>query len=329
MDRFSFLERFLIDNKKNQNLKYIGPKKYFESVDNDKFLVKDGIPDFYIDDGDKITKAQKNFYEDIKFPNYNGIENFADLIDKAKKSIFAEKLDKEIPMHSRVLEAGCGTGQLSLFLSKYNRQVFSIDLSLGSLKLGESFRENNQINNVYFLRMNLFNLLFPKNFFDVIVSNGVLHHTNNPKMAFNELTKCLKKNGYIIIGLYHKYGRAFTKIRQFMIKYFGDGLKILDKRNIDRNLSSEKRYAWFNDQYKNPKESTHTYFEILEWFNDSGIEFISSIPFSYSNNFTVNNLFEKQKKINKFDIFFKELFQSFSYKQIKEGGFFIMIGKKI
>ena len=95
MDRFSFLEKFLIDNKKNQNLKYIGSKKYFESIDNDKFLVKDGIPDFYVDDGDKITEAQKIFYEDIKFPNYNGIENFADLIDKAKKSIFAEKLERK------------------------------------------------------------------------------------------------------------------------------------------------------------------------------------------------------------------------------------------
>ena len=193
MDRFSILEKILADKKQNKNLKYFGDKKCFETVNNEKFTIKEGIPDFFIDDGDKITNVQKEFYEDIKFPNYNGIENFADLIDKAKKSIFAEKLNKEIPMHSKLLEAGCGTGQLSLFLSKYKRQIFSIDLSLGALKLGENFRKNNQIENVYFMRMNLFNLLFPNNFFDVIVSNGVLHHTNNPKRAFIELTKCLKK----------------------------------------------------------------------------------------------------------------------------------------
>ena len=232
-------------------------------------------------------------------------------------------------MHSKILEAGCGTGQLSLFLSKYKREIFSIDLSLGSLKLGEDFREKNEINNVHFMRMNLFNLMFPENFFDVIISNGVLHHTNNPKLAFVELTKRLKKDGYIVIGLYHKYGRIFTKIRQLLIKYFGDSLKILDKKNIDKNLSIEKRYAWFNDQYKNPKESTHTFSEILKWFDDCGIEFISSIPFSYSNNLLENKLFEKQKKINDFEIFYKEIFQSLSYSQIKEGGFFIMIGKKV
>ena len=234
MEKFSILEKVLVDKQKN-NLKYLDSEKVFESSASGKFSVMGGIPDLFIDDGDKITAAQKEFYEDIKFPNYNGIETFADLIDKAKKSIFAEKLNNEIPMHSNILEAGCGTGQLSIFLSKYKRQIFSIDLSMGSLKLGEDFRKKNQINNVHFMRMNLFNLMFYENFFDVIISNGVLHHTKNPKLAFTELTKCLKKNGYIVIGLYHKYGRVFTKIRQLLIKYLGDGLKILVKKNIDKS----------------------------------------------------------------------------------------------
>ena len=153
MEKFSVLEKVLVDKQK-KNLKYSSSKQYFESSINQKFSILNGIPDLYIDDGNKITNAQKEFYEDIKFPNYNGIESFADLIDKAKKSIFAEKLNNEIPMHSNVLEAGCGTGQLSLFLSKYKRQIFSIDLSMSSLKLGENFRKKNEISNVHFMRMN-------------------------------------------------------------------------------------------------------------------------------------------------------------------------------
>ena len=82
--------------------------------------------------------------------------------------------------------------------------------------------------------MSLFNLFFKKEFFDVIISNGVLHHTENPKLAFMELTKYLKKDGYVIIGLYHRYGRIFTKIRQFLIKVFGDSFKFLDKKNLPR-----------------------------------------------------------------------------------------------
>ena len=39
-------------------------------------------------------------------------------------------------------------------------------------------------------------------------------------------------------------------------------------------------------------------------------------------------ILEKHKKPNKFKIFIKELMMTFDIDQIKEGGFFIMVGKK-
>ena len=38
---------------------------------------------------------------------------------------------------SKILEVGCGTGQLSNFLSRYNRKLFGIDLSESSLAMAE------------------------------------------------------------------------------------------------------------------------------------------------------------------------------------------------
>ena len=93
----------------------------------------EGIPNLFLEDGHPLTKIQSEFYNDIKFPNYDDIDNFGTLISKAKKSIFAEKLDNEITMGVDVLEAGCGTGQLSIYLSRYGRRIFGIDLSSGSL----------------------------------------------------------------------------------------------------------------------------------------------------------------------------------------------------
>ena len=200
---------------------------------------------------------------------------------------------------------------------------------MGSLELGENFRKKNNIENLFFLRMSLFNLFFKEEFFDVIISNGVLHHTENPKLAFMELTKYLKKDGYIIIGLYHRYGRVYTKIRQFLIKIFGDSFKFLDKKTLDKYSSKEKRFAWFMDQYKNPKESTHTFTEISNWFKSANIEFISSIPFSFPGNSLIHQkLFEKNNNNSILEILSSEIIQCFSPQQIKEGGFFVMIGKK-
>ena len=82
------------------------------------------------------------------------------------------------------------------------------------------------------------------------------------------------------------------------------------------------------DQYKNPKESTHTFSEIIEWFNSAGIEFVSSIPFSFpKNSLTERKLFNKNTYSN-LNISLNEMFQCFSPQQIKEGGFFVMIGRK-
>ena len=172
--------------------------------------------------------------------------------------------------------------------------------------------------------MNIFNLFFPKNYFNIIISNGVLHHTHNPELAFKKLSEILKPEGIIIIGLYHKYGRIVQNIRQFFIKKFGDKLKFIDKR-FSENISEQKKYAWFKDQYYNPHETKHTYFEIINWFKKNNIEFINSIPF----NFDINDkLFNKKPILNKNKLIFKEISLMFDLRQIYEGGFFVMIGKK-
>ena len=80
-----------------------------------------GIPDLYFDDQNPLTLKQSEFYNDV-FPNYDDIEDFGTLLDKSHNSIFINKLDNEIRYHSKVLEAGCGTGQLSIALSRYNRK---------------------------------------------------------------------------------------------------------------------------------------------------------------------------------------------------------------
>ena len=329
MSRLLNLDTILIHPKKKTFLKYNNLKNCFETEDKNKFDITNGIPDFFVDNVEKLSFTQSNFYNEIKFPNYDKIDDFGSLLDKSEDSIFFKKLDEEIDMFSNILEVGCGTGQLSLFLSRYQRQIFSIDLSIKSLEMGENFRKKNNIKNLFFLKMNLFNLFFAKEFFDVIISNGVLHHTKNPKLAFIELTKYLKKGGYIVIGLYHRYGRIYNKITKFLINTFGNSFKFLDKKILDKNYSEEKRFAWFMDQYKNPKESTHTFAEVLKWFNDADIEFISSIPFSFPNNSLHNRkLFEKNKNNLKFKMLANEIIQCFSPQQIKEGGFFIMVGKK-
>ena len=85
-------------------------------IDIDEINFFSGIPDLYFDDQNPLTLQQSEFYNDVKFPNYDDIDDYGSLIDKSKKNIFTEKLDKEIHYNSKILEVGCGTGQLTNFL---------------------------------------------------------------------------------------------------------------------------------------------------------------------------------------------------------------------
>ena len=295
---------------------------------NNEFIINDEILNMFQNDEktDEITKKQKKFYEDVMFPNYDDLDDFSSLIKKSEGSMFAKKLDEELPYSSKIIEIGCGTGQLSNFLSRYNRTIIGTDLSLNSLKLANNFRKANSIKNVFFLQMNLFKPCFNDGTFDAVISNGCLHHTSDPRRAFNKVAKLAKKSGLIIIGLYHKNGRLFTNFRQNFFKIFDNKFKFLDPRNIDENLSKSKKYAWYRDQYQNPKEFSYKFNEILEWFEENNVKYLSSIPFhGFDKNF---QLFGDHKRPSKLKIFIKELLMTFDIDQIKEGGFFIMVGKK-
>ena len=312
---------------KQFSVKIINPDNKKEVNFNENFEYKffKNIPDLFLEDGNSLTEIQSDFYNDVKFPNYDNVEDFGSLLDKSRRSIFVKKLDDEIPMGSNILEAGCGTGQMSIVLSRYARQIYGIDLSKGSLIEAKQFINSNDIKSVHLFRMNIFKLFFKENTFDVIISNGVLHHTYNPKLAFSKLVRVLKPEGIIVIGLYHRYGRIIQKIRQSLIKNFGDSFKFLDKRFREK-ISNKKKYAWFLDQYKNPSETTHTYLEVLNWFKTENIEFLSSIPFDFN---PENKLFQKREAKNRFEIFLNEISLAFNLRQISEGGFFVMIGKKL
>ena len=281
----------------------------------------------------KTTNVVKDFYYDEPFPNYNDNDSKFTLLDKGDKNLFINSLKKEIKYGKVVLEAGSGTSQLSIYLAiGTNNQIYALDGSIKSLELASEFVIKNDIKNIKLVNADLLELdnIFFDQTFDYILSNGVLHHTENPKLCFNLLVKKLKKNGIIIIGLYNSIGRLRTIFRKYLFRIFGKKVVIaLDPylRELSRNyLENEKKIkAWINDQYLHPIESLHTYGQILEWFKENSVEFINCYPnLNIEKN---NNYFEKNIAPNFFERVFIQISMIFT-KFGSEGGLFIFIGKK-
>ncbi|MHC4069126.1 MAG: methyltransferase domain-containing protein [Planctomycetota bacterium] len=297
------------------------------------YLIEDGIPLlFWPNEWDSskkdVTDIVKSFYEKTPFPNYEDAEDVSSLVQKARKGIFARLLNEQIPFNAKVLEVGCGTGQLSNFLGVSQRFAYGTDICLNSLKLGQQFKENNNLERVRFYQMNLFKPIFKEESFDVVICNGVLHHTADPFAGFQSISRLVKKGGHILIGLYNRYGRITTDIRRVIFRVTNNSFKFLDPRLRDKSVGDVRRLTWFLDQYKNPHESKHTIGEVLKWFDQTGFEFVNSIPKArLSEKFSEKeNLFESSPRGNWFDHFIAQ--SHLISTGNKEGGFFLMIGKR-
>ena len=251
-----------------------------------------------------VTEIVKQFYQLNPFPSYDDLDSRDSLSEKVNRGLLARLLDDHIPIGSRVLEVGCGTGQLTNFLGlSWKRKVFGADVCLNSLRLAKAFRDRFSINHAAFLQMNLFRPAFRENIFDVVICNGALDHTGDPLRGFRSIARLVKPGGFILIGLNNKIGRLPTDFHRWM-----------------RRMFSEK--------YKQPQECKHTFSEAIQWLESSGFEFLMTIPKISPEPFSPDDEpFEPHSKGSSIIRFLAEL--EMLLKSGKDGSVFITIGRKI
>jgi carbamoyltransferase len=297
------------------------------------FRIEDGIPQLFwphesIGDATDVTEVVKAFYEDSPFPNYDDHDTIRSLIDKSRRGGYARRLNDAIPYNSAVLEVGCGTGQLSNFLGIGCRRVVGTDMCMNSLRLGEDFRRRQGLDRVRFLQMNLFRPSLAREAFDVVLCNGVLHHTADPFGGFRSLVPLVRPGGHIVIGLYNRYGRVLTDLRRIVFRATNGRGQWLDPQLRAIRGSGEKRRSWFADQYRHPHESKHTVDEVLGWFESCGIEFVRGLPAITlpTPGSGGGDLFAPTERGSAMEHFLTQVAQVVSGN--REGGFFVLIGRK-
>ena len=291
-------------------------KKYKYEIEDDifKFVSKNNI--------ETKTNSVRDFYLDYSFPNYNDFDTLEMFVKKMSNNLFIKELTQNINPKNKVLEFGCGTGQLGNYLAATGySQIISADLSINSLKLANNFKKKNNINGINFVETDIFNHCFKEKIFDIIITNGVLHHTKDPYLAFQNLIKLLKEDGIIILGLYNKISRLKNSAIKYLAKIFGDKvISVFDK--VYKNKNGLAAEAWKMDQYFHPLEKRYSFSDVHSWFNKNNIKFINSIP-SYNNH---KKIFQEVEnigdKIDQFNLQVKDLIEN------DEGGLFIFIGRK-
>lgn len=301
---------------------------------NMKFPIINGIPRLLTptksEEEEKTRQMMQKFYEQFTFPGYDGIDDPAVLLDKAGKSGFGKWVDQAISPFATVLEVGCGTGQMTNFLGLVpTRNVIGVDQSIASLTLGQTFKEKFDLKNVAFAQGNIFQMPIKENSIDVLICSGVLHHTPDPRGGFEALLRLVKPGGKILIGLYNTYARIPLGLRKVLFTTTGNMFRSLDFHMRRKDVDQSKKEIWFADQYKNPHESWHSVDELLRWFDENNVEYLSGVPEitpRRDDEAADLKLFEKHERGNSFAHVMRQLGWMFTIG--REGGLYVLIGQK-
>jgi len=241
------------------------------------YAASNGIPDLRLD-GDTRTDAVRRFYEYTPFPGYSPRDSLASLYARAERSKFARLLDEAIPGDARILEIGCGTGQMTLYLTRANRLVIGADLTRAPLLLGQAAARRFGLARVQFVETDLHRPGLRAGAFDLVYASGVLHHTPNPRASFARIAELARPGGIIIVGLYNALARIPLRLRRFVARLSGYRWVPFDPVLRERDGEPARREAWLRDQYQHPEEHRHTLREVQSWFNENGVEYVGAYP---------------------------------------------------
>mgnify|MGYP001288227342 CR=1 FL=1 len=172
------------------------------------------------------------FYDNTPFEyGYSSKEEILENMNPHLKEIIIENKEKII------CDIGCGCGRNLLFASKYASKLIGVDLSEESLGFAKKFV---QFDNMELKIGNNLEIPLESNFSDLVISDGVCHHTGDTIGAFKECVRILKSGGSLYLAVYKKY-----RYYPFLYKYFGFILRLMNKSKSG-NFIMENTFVVFH-----------------------------------------------------------------------------------
>ena len=167
------------------------------------------------------------------------------------------------------LDAGCGPGRWTYAMQQLGaKKVDSFDVSSEAIKKCKLINPNAQVQDIWDLKQ--------KNFYNFVLSWGVLHHTRNTREAFSKICSQVKKGGMLHIMVYNKENDwAYDGYRgDTCVSKHEEWKKLSFNEQIEMCKNKVKSsggdvLGWF-DAF-NPKFNwSHSADEVRQWFEDEG-----------------------------------------------------------
>ena len=175
-----------------------------------------------------VNPQSKNEFKDqSRWNNYGkeyleilNTEPSKGIIELSKKSNKYRKILGEVsPKVSgkKILDLGCGEGELSIILSKLGGTVVGVDVGLDLIELAKKLATINN-ENCQFIVGDVCQLPFPNNEFDLVIGSGILHHLSRDSLkdAVKETNRVLKNGGIAVFAEPIEDNKVINYLKNFI-----------------------------------------------------------------------------------------------------------------
>ena len=157
-------------------------------------------------------------------------------------------------------DIGCGCGRNLVYASEYAERLIGVDLSKASLAFAKKFVQSK---NLELKKGNNLKIPIETALADVVVSDGVCHHTGDTLKAFSECVRILKNGGKLYLAVYKKlsYYPLFYHLVGGIFRFMNKlriGAFLIEKMFVNFHYLM---YKIFKKQQLNKSETRNIFFD--------------------------------------------------------------------
>ena len=233
---------------------------------------------------DSLRRKTQQHYDRFQF----GFDQEEILREKFDRRVMGEAIRELAKPGTLVVDVGCGACRVARLVRRHTgADTLSVDLSMNSLRYARGLDPGP------LAAADNMHLPIASGCADLVISNGVIHHTPDSRSSFRELARILKPGGTLVVSVYdrdgwyywvwHYPGALIRTLRRLVgdagIKYtifpfFHIGVFVLLSLHTRRFFSLPVDTSWnlFHDQFTTPQCEFHTFDEVEGWGKEAGLQ---------------------------------------------------------